>query len=70
MYTFSPLMWAIGDEKLHLMTAYQFIQVKQENILNIDGCLTETANITTLEGGKLVFNYFIEGELVDSKIKE
>jgi len=52
------------------MTAYTFIQLNQSHIQNIDGCLTDQANITTIEpNGRLAFHYFEDGVLVDSKMK-
>jgi hypothetical protein len=51
------------------MSAYQFIEQNSQYIQNIDGCLTESANITLLdENGKMVFYYFESGELVNSKM--
>jgi hypothetical protein len=51
------------------MSAYTFVELNQQSILNIDGCLTETANITIQRAdGRLVFYYFEAGELIHSKI--
>jgi hypothetical protein len=51
------------------MSAYQFIELNSQYIQNIDGCLTESANITLLDiNGKMVFYYFESGELVNSKM--
>lgn len=51
------------------MSAFTFIKLNQTRILNIDGCLTETANITLQQpNGKLAFYYFEGGELIGSKI--
>ena len=51
------------------MSAYQFVETNSHRILNIDGCLTESANITLLDiNGKMVFYYFESGELVNSKM--
>ena len=51
------------------MSAYQFVETNRHRILNIDGCLTESANITLLGvNGKMVFYYFENGKLVDSKM--
>jgi hypothetical protein len=52
------------------MTAYTFIQLNQSRIQNIDGCLTDEANITIMESdGRLAFYYFEAGVMVDRKIK-
>jgi hypothetical protein len=53
------------------MTAYTFVGLNRSRILNIDGCLTDSANITikTVDG-KLAFYYFTHGKLTHSKIKE
>lgn len=51
------------------MSAYTFVELNQQSILNIDGCLTETANITIQQAdGRLAFYYFEGGELTHSKI--
>ena len=51
------------------MSAYQFIKLNSQYIQNIDGCLTESANITLLDiNGKMVFYYFEDGKLVNSKM--
>ncbi len=51
------------------MSAYQFIENNSQYIQNIDGCLTESANITLLDiNGKMVFYYFENGKLIDSKM--
>ena len=51
------------------MSAYQFIEQNSQYIQNIDGCLTESANITLLDiNGKMVFYYFENGKLVNSKM--
>jgi hypothetical protein len=51
------------------MSAYQFVETNRHRILNIDGCLTESANITLLDvNGKMVFYYFENGKLIDSKM--
>jgi len=49
------------------MDAFTFIKINQTRILNIDGCLTETANITLSQNGNLVFYYFTDGKLTHSK---
>jgi hypothetical protein len=50
------------------MSTYTFIQLNQTRILNIDGCLTDQANVTVKrKDGKLEFYYFENGELVSSK---
>jgi hypothetical protein len=52
------------------MTASTFIQINKTRIQNIDGCLTETANVTVKrEDGKLEFYYFEGGKLTHSKTK-
>jgi len=52
------------------MSTYTFIRLNQTRILNIDGCLTDQANVTVKrEDGKLEFYYFEDGELVGSKTK-
>ena len=51
------------------MSAYQFVETNRHRILNIDGCLAESANITLLDiNGKMVFYYFENGKLVNSKM--
>jgi hypothetical protein len=51
------------------MSAYQFIKLNSQYIQNIDGCLTESANITLLDvNGRMVFYYFEDGKLIDSKM--
>ncbi len=51
------------------MSAYQFVEQNKQYILNIDGCLTGDANITLLGiNGKMVFYYFKDGKLIDSKM--
>jgi hypothetical protein len=50
------------------MSAYQFIKLNSQYIQNIDGCLTEDANITLYKDGKLQFYWFEYGELVNSKM--
>jgi hypothetical protein len=51
------------------MSAYQFIEQNSQYIQNIDGCLTESANITLLDiNGKMVFYYFEDGKLIDIKM--
>ncbi len=53
------------------MDAYTFIKLNQSRILNIDGCLTESANITVQQPDKrLAFYYFVDGKLVGSKTTE
>ena len=53
------------------MSAYTFVELNQQSILNIDGCLTETANITIQRtDGRLAFYYFEDGELTHSRVKE
>ena len=47
------------------MSAYQFIETYNHSILNIDGCLTGTSNITILDNGKMVFYYFENGKMID-----
>ena len=50
------------------MSTDTFIQINKSRMLNFDGCLTETANITLKQpDGKLAFYYFEEGKLVRSK---
>jgi hypothetical protein len=52
------------------MSTDTFIQLNQSRILNIDGCITDQANITTMEpSGRLAFHYFEDGVLVCSKTK-
>jgi len=52
------------------MSTYTFIQLNQSRIQNIDGCLTESANITILQpDGRLAFYYFEDGKLTHSKVK-
>jgi hypothetical protein len=47
-----------------------FIQLNQPQIQNIDGCLTESANVTILQpDGRLAFYYFEGGMMVSSKVK-
>ena len=51
------------------MSTYEFIKLNQPQILNIDGCLTDSANITLQQAdGKLAFYYFEHGKLTHSKI--
>jgi hypothetical protein len=51
------------------MSAYQFVEQNKQYILNVDGCLTGDANITLLDiNGKMVFYYFKDGKLIDSKM--
>jgi hypothetical protein len=53
------------------MSTYTFVELNQQSILNIDGCLTETANITIKQAdGRLAFYYFEAGELTHSRVKE
>jgi hypothetical protein len=53
------------------MDAFTFIQINQSRIQNIDGCLTETANITIRKSdGRLAFYYFTDGKLTHSTVKE
>jgi len=62
---------AFGVEKIKHMTAYTFVEQNQTRILNIDGCLTETANVTIQQtDGRLAFYYFTDGKLTHSKVKE
>ena len=52
------------------MSAYTFVELNQQSILNIDGCLTETVNITIQQpDGKLAFYYFEDGNLTHSMVK-
>jgi len=52
--------------KLIHMSAYQFVETYNHNILNIDGCLTGNSNITILDNnGKMVFYYFENGMMID-----
>jgi hypothetical protein len=52
----------------YTMTAYTFIQLNQSRIQNIDGCLTDEANITIMESdGRLAFYYFEGGIMVDPR---
>jgi hypothetical protein len=52
------------------MTASTFIQINKTRIQNIDGCLTDKANVTVKgENGGLVFYYFEGGKLTHSKAK-
>lgn len=47
------------------MSAYQFVELNSHRILNIDGCLTDSANVTIQDAdGKLVFYYFEGGVMV------
>ena len=46
------------------MSAYQFIEQNSQYIQNIDGCLTEDANITLYKDGKLQFYWFEDGMLI------
>ena len=51
------------------MSAYQFIELNRQYIQSISGCLTEDANITLLDiNGRMVFYYFENGKLVNSKM--
>jgi hypothetical protein len=53
------------------MSTHTFIQLNQTRILNIDGCLTDQANVTVKrEDGKLEFYYFENGKLVSSKTND
>ena len=50
------------------MSTYQFIQDNNTCILNIDGCLTDDANITIMgAGGRMEFYYFEDGVMVSAK---
>ena len=49
------------------MSAYKFIEQNKQYIQNIDGCLTEDANITLYKDGKFQFYYFEEGMLIRAK---
>ncbi len=52
------------------MTTSTFIQINKTRIQNIDGCLTDKANVTVIgENGGLVFYYFEGGKLTHSKAK-
>ena len=52
------------------MSAYQFIKLNAHRILNIDGCLDETSDITILnQNGVMEFYLFENGMLVDDKAK-
>ena len=53
------------------MSTYEFIKLNEPRILNIDGCLTEDANITLQQvNGELEFYYFENGKLTHSKTTE
>ena len=67
----SPSNRAFGVRKTEThMSTHTFIQLNQTRILNIDGCLTDQANVTVKrEDGGLEFYYFENGELVGSKTK-
>jgi hypothetical protein len=68
----SPSNRAFGVRKTEThMSTYTFIQLNQTRILNIDGCLTDQANVTVKrEDGKLEFYYFENGKLVSSKTND
>jgi hypothetical protein len=52
------------------MSTDTFIQINKTRIQNIDGCLTDKANVTVkCENGGLVFYYFEGGKLTHSKSK-
>jgi hypothetical protein len=52
------------------MTTDTFIQLNQSRIQNVDGCLTDNANVTILQpDGRLAFYYFENGVLTHSKPK-
>jgi len=52
------------------MSTFEFIQANQSRIQNIDGCLTDEANITIMESdGRLAFYYFESGVMVERKRK-
>ena len=52
------------------MSTATFIQINQSRIQNIDGCLTDKANVTgKCENGGMVFYYFERGKLTHSKVK-
>jgi hypothetical protein len=60
----------LTNVKLIHMSAYQFVELNQQSILNIDGCLTESANITIQQpDGRLAFYYFEDGKLTHSMVK-
>lgn len=66
-----PHIGAFGVQNSIHMDAYTFIQINQSRILNIDGCLTDSANVTIQKSdGRLAFYYFVDGKLVDSKTTE
>lgn len=66
-----PHIGAFGVQNSNHMDAYTFIKLNQSRILNIDGCLTESANITVQQPDKrLAFYYFVDGKLVGSKTTE
>jgi hypothetical protein len=68
----SPSNRAFGVRKTEThMSTHTFIRLNQTRILNIDGCLTDQANVTVKrEDGKLEFYYFENGELVGSKTND
>ena len=50
------------------MSTDTFIQINKSRIENIDGCLSDNANITLKQpDGRLAFYYFEDGKLVRSK---
>jgi hypothetical protein len=52
------------------MSTYDFINANQGKIQNVDGCLSDEANITIMESdGRLAFYYFEAGVMVSSKVK-
>ena len=52
------------------MSTDTFIQIHRDNIQNIDGGLTDDANITLKQAnGKLAFYYFEEGKLVGCRMQ-
>lgn len=52
------------------MSAYDFINANQGKIQNVDGCLSDEANITIMESdGRLEFYYFEAGVMVGKKKK-
>ena len=52
------------------MDAYTFIKLNQSRVQNIDGCLSDSANVTLRQpDGRLAFYYFEGGKLVRSKVQ-
>ena len=49
------------------MSVYQFIETNNQYIENIDGCLTDIANITLYRNRKFEFYYFEDGMMVNPR---